>query len=206
MATGLISSALLLSGKISQNINTYTNLSASENQKNGYETLISIDTQNKLKNIHETIISAKNSGVEPSKDILEAIRFSLDSVIDDVMSDLVIKAFNEKYPDYQVKFVETSYDRSNKVDGPINTCEINYIDENGENIKKITNFNIEIDQSFNYEYDLDYSKLSLKDLEKIYEGVNHLAGTKFIFKDNNFIFAPYLKTTTPDKQKDDLEL
>ncbi len=205
MAIGLVSSALFFGGKI-KDINEYNHLSASKNQENDYETLVSTETRNKLQTIETTINSAKSSGIEPSQDILEAINVSLDTVIDEVMSDLVTQAFNEKYPNYKVTCVETRYDKTTKF-SPHEFCEISYINDQGSNSKTVSNFNSDILQSFDYEYSLDKGELTLEELETIYKDIDHLAGTKFVYKDNIFtFFEPYLKTTTPKKENHDLEL
>ena len=47
------------------------------------------------------------------------------------------------------------------------------------------NFNSDIRDSFDHEYSLDHSSLSLEDLENIYTDINHLAGTEFEYSSGN---------------------
>ncbi len=209
--TAVIASALIgIGGKFISDQLEYSNLSALENEKKGYELSVSDDTKSKLKNIDNALFLLKNSRIEPSSNVMNEIVEDLDTTIDNVISDLVTDAFNEKYPDYKVTDVSTSYDTSdstphNRVQN--NYCTISYIgDNNKEEAITLKNFDEAILNSFKYEYLLDYQSdsLSIDDLQDICNNINHLAGTKIEFlADNNTIDAE-LKTCTPNKTNDKL--
>lgn len=185
-----------------------SNLSATENEKNGYENTVSDDTKSKLRNIDNAISLAKKSKVEPSDDVMYDIVYDLDNVIDDVISDLVTDAFKEKHPNYEVVSVETSYDTSdstphNRVQE--NSCEIIYIDDNNEeNYVTLHKFDKDILNSFKYEYLLDhqYDSLSIDDLHDICDDINHLAGKKIEYVIDDDTLNPDLKTYKPSKKLD----
>ena len=185
--SALIATALIGIG-VGKNYLEYSNLSATENEKNGYEVLVSDTTKSELENIGTAINIVKSSDVEPDYESLHDLRTNLDETIDHVMSDLVTKAFNEKNPNYKVVSVETSYDRTlgSKDDPQDQTfCQVTYLDENEEEIITLVNFNSDIRDSFDQEYSLDHSSLSLEDLENIYTDINHLAGTEFEYSSGN---------------------
>ncbi len=193
--------------KLAQNLQ-YHNLSATENEKNGYETTVSEDTKSKLENIDNAISLVKKSKVKPSDDVMYDIVYDLDKVIDDVISDLVTDAFKEKHPNYEVVCVETSYDTSDSIPHnriQENSCEITFInDKNEEDYVTLHNFDKDILNSFKYEYLLDYhyESLSIDDLHDICNDINHLAGKKVEYVvDNNTINAD-LKTYAPSKKSD----
>lgn len=186
----------------------YSNLSATENEKNGYEHIVSDDTKSKLKNIDNAISLVKKSKIEPSDDVMYDIVYDLDNVIDDVISDLVTDAFKEKHPNYEVISVETSYDTSNSTQYnrvQENSCEITYInDKNEKDSVTLHNFDKDILNSFKYEYLLDhhYENLSIDNLQVICDDINHLAGTKVEYVVDNDTLNPDLKTHTPSKKSD----
>lgn len=186
----------------------YSNLSATENEKNGYEHTVSDDTKSKLKNIDNAIFLVKKSRIEPSDDVMYDIVYNLDNVIDDVISDLVTDAFKEKHPNYEVVSVETSYDTSNSTSHnrvQENSCEITYInDKNEKEFVTLRNFDKDILNTFKDEYLLDhhYESLSIDDLQTICDNINHLAGTKVEYVVDNDTLNPDLKTYTPSKKSD----
>lgn len=205
---GLLASMALLGvgGSYAKNKITEKNLSLDYNQEKGYNILVSKNTQDKLNNIKNAIERVKSLGIEPSKETLSEIKSELDFVIDDVISDLVTKAFEEKNPDLKVICVETKYDKAaNKYladdapePHPENFCTIFYEDEKGESNKTVMNFDSDIVQSFDNEYSLDYENLTLSDLEKIYKDTSHLAGKEFEYHKGKF-FGDSISSGIPNK-------
>lgn len=181
-------------------------LSLDYNQKNGYNILVSKNTQDKLNNIKNAIERVKSLGIEPSKETLSEIRSELDFVIDDVISDLVTKAFEEKNPDLKVICVETKYDKSaNKYladdapePHPENFCTIFYEDEKGESSKTIMNFDSDITKSFDDEYRLDHENLNLFDLDVIHRNIDHLA-SKAVYCHESKFFGDSISSGIPNK-------
>ncbi len=196
-----------VSHSISSNLG-YSNLSATDNTKNGYQVLVSQDTQSSLSAIGYTISFFKSHPeVVPSSDNISEIRQSLDLVYDDIMSDLVTKAFEESNSGSTVTSVETTYDKTTNQylssdaaePHPEHFCIITYTDENGEHQKTVMKFDSEIDESFEHEYDLDTKALTLDDLEKIYNHANHLAGTEFSYS-SSILGGANLKSKTPPEE------
>lgn len=146
----------------------------SHNAKNGYEMLVSKNTQKTLGAIGYTISFFKNHPeIVPSQENMLEIRNALDLIYDDIMSDLVTKAFEETNLGSTVTSVETMYDKT--------ICIISYTDKKGEHKKTIMKFDAEIGKSFTHEYSLDTEGFTLEDLEKIYNHANHLAGAEFSY-------------------------
>ncbi len=205
---GLLASMALLGvgGSYAKNKIIEKNLSLDYNQEKGYNILVSKNTQDELNNIKNAIERVKSLGIEPSKETLSEIKSELDFVIDDVISDLVTKAFEEKNPDLKVICVETKYDKvANKYladdapePHPENFCTIFYEDEKGESNKTVMNFDSDIVQSFDNEYSLDYENLTLSGLEKIYNDTSHLAGKEFEYHKGKF-FGDSISSGIPNK-------
>lgn len=172
IAAVLLSTALLGANNYRQNLSEYNSLNVNTNIAQGYQVNVSNSTQTKLNDIRKAIESAEKSSSVPTNETLAEIREDLDNVIDDVMSDLVTKAFESKHPDCHVNSVETNYDKSvnnyigNGPPNSENTCTIEYIDKKGNTQTEVVqNFttsplltsNNPIVQSYDDEYSLDNS-------------------------------------------------
>ena len=207
----------------------FKDLDVKTNVQQGYQNHVSAETINKLSEIRLAIENAKNSPTQPTFNDLSEIRQSLDNVIDDVMSDLVTDAFEEKNPDCKVSSVETAYDKTvnmynNGEPHPENFCTITYTDEKGEEKKVVIHefaslAGDPITQSFDNEYNLDGNSPSvdekddfiaqgkavqkiLEEYEKILEDTEHLAGTQMVYSGGFLFTDPSLKTILPEKSKD----
>lgn len=88
----------------------YNQTSATENPQNGYQVLVSEDTQSDIASIYDRINELRNSTTTPTYQELMEVRDSLDETITDIISDLTIKAIQEKYPNLTDIKVEDYYD------------------------------------------------------------------------------------------------
>ena len=171
------------------------------------EPSVTNETLAKLDNLKELL---KNND---SSNSLEEINFSLDDIIDDVMSDLVTKAF-ESETGNKVTNVEHKYDFTRKEFIYANAatpeapnsyyCDVTYLDAdtNKEETITIREFNKEIEQLFDYEYKLDYSDLAIEDYKEMFEDINEIATTKnFDYSYSKFWKKASLKTEKANTDK-----
>ena len=220
IAAFLVSFMLLgVGGTIADNINEYHNLSATGNPQNGYEVLVSTSTQNRLRDIGAAIEQFKSLGLaDPPASALGEIRDALDYVYDDIMYDLVKKAFEERNKNCTVTAVETKYDKtanqylssSASEPNPEYFCTISYTDEKGNHEKTVIRFDKDITESFDKEYTLDRissqlymstdGNVILEELEDVYNHANHLAGTAFEF--HRGLLDSSLEAKTPKRIND----
>lgn len=165
LAAGLI----FVAGQHLNEAHIYNNLNIDTAASQGYEVVLTQDTENEIKRIEQLINEAKSSPETPTYEELASIRYSLDEVIDSTFNDLVTDAFEEAHPECQVLNVETRYDKTvnqgkspNSEPAKENTVIITYLDENGEQkTENVQNFsatailNNAIEESFADEYKLD---------------------------------------------------
>ncbi len=104
--------ALVISGSriYSKSADEFNNLSATENNKNGYQVYIVDSTQEELSDIKNAIDSLKNSPTIPTHEQLYEIRDMFDKAFSDVIEDLMYEAFAEKYKDYYDIEIKSCYD------------------------------------------------------------------------------------------------
>ena len=168
-ATVLAAGLIFAAGQHINDAHIYNNLNIDTAASQGYEVVLTQDTQSEIQRVEQLINDAKASPDTPTYEELASIRYGLDEVIDNVMTDLVTDAFEEAHPEYQVLGVETRYDKTvnqgkspNSEPAKENTVTITYLDENGEQkTENVQNFsatallNNAIEESFKDEYKLD---------------------------------------------------
>ncbi len=234
MLACLLAASVAIGANQISDAHEYNNLNVFTSAEQGYDVHISQGTMDRLQFIEQAIADAKNSPTTPTYEELSAIREDLDNVIDDVMTDLVAEAFQDKHPEYTVTNVETRYDKTvnqgksaNSEPEKENTCTITYLDEEGkeqnvyvQDFYATSLMNNAITNSFTNEYTLDHSYPNqtpnqeqnfvqnnqdvyemLDGFQKILDDTKQLAGTKFIFKDGNFIVDPSIKSVTPEQHE-----
>lgn len=107
----------------------YTDLTTQNAVEQGYDLDISESTQDSLKQIRQELEALKKSPTLPTEDQLLSLRSKLDDNMDSLYEDLVAEAFKDKYPDSELRRVETRYDLNNYEHQQ--WIEVEYLDKNG---------------------------------------------------------------------------
>lgn len=136
LKVALMIAMLSAAGKHTYDAHIYNNLSVDTNSEKGFDILISKETQEQLSTIEKEIDSLKNISDLPSSQLLDSINNNLDSAITNVISDLMKKAIEKKYPNYSNIKVEDKYNLNiNKNVGSSQPNSEEFIEVTAENEK-----------------------------------------------------------------------
>ncbi len=207
----------------------YNSLSIDTLSEKGYETDLSAQTIQSIKNIETLVNEAQNQGTIPTETQLRDLGTTIDDLFDDILEEKITPSFLESHPDAKNVTVDHYYNYTDP-DDPYKAIIISYTDKDGkQQEERVTHFSSvgaftpnDVANVFEHEYatDSSYSEISNifsgsgnyidtgKDVQDVLKGysnsidfMKHLAALDLNYKDGALlgIIPSSIKADFPEK-------